>query len=484
MHAPVPFPISHRLVTTLGLALLVFSTLAHHARAEEGPLRAGAAVVDITPPEGVPMAGYYHGRSARGVHDPLFSRAIVIESGKRRATIVALDLITTTRDLVDRTREAIEEKTGIPGDHVMISATHAHTGPVLRDLSSRTKALGGASEAAVEYSRTLPDHITRSVALALERAVDARALSAVGQETTLAFNRRFHMRDGSIGWNPRKLDPAIRRPSGPIDPDVPVVAFEGPGGKRLATYVNFAMHLDTVGGLQISADFPYTLSRCLAGIHGESTVTVFTIGCAGDINHRNVHWDSGQKGHSEAARIGTVLAGAVVETMPRLRPVEPGPLLARKQIVKLDLAPITDADVEKARQTLEKGTDDRAVPFLEIVKAYQTLDVHRRAGKPIEGEVQVISLGRDLAWVGLPGEIFVELGIALKHASPFRHTIIAELAGGSVGYVPTRQAYTQGNYEVITARVAAGSGERLVEAASGMLLDLFRQAVKEAGDGS
>ena len=114
-----------------------------------------------------------------------------------------------------------------------------------------------------------------------------------------------------------------------------------------------------------------------------------------------------------------------------------------------------------------------------------SLHEHERRPRPearsapfrsISAAFLAITIGRDIAWVGLPGEIFVELGIALKRASPFRRTIIAELAGGSIGYVPTRQAYTQGQYEVVTARVAAGSGERLVESASRVLRELFAEA--------
>ncbi len=88
---------------------------------------------------------------------------------------------------------------------------------------------------------------------------------------------------------------------------------------------------------------------------------------------------------------------------------------------------------------------------------------------PLEAEVQVIAFSDDLAIVALPGEIFVELGLAIKAASPFKHTFIAELANGSIGYVPNREAYPQGNYEVVSARGDAGSGEKLVETALKLL---------------
>ena len=84
----------------------------------------------------------------------------------------------------------------------------------------------------------------------------------------------------------------------------------------------------------------------------------------------------------------------------------------------------------------------------------------------------MIALGDRIAWVSLPGEVFVELGLSIKRASPFRQTMIAELANGLVGYVPNKSAYPEGNYEVVSARCAAGSGEMLVAAAVAMLEEL------------
>ena len=104
-----------------------------------------------------------------------------------------------------------------------------------------------------------------------------------------------------------------------------------------------------------------------------------------------------------------------------------------------------------------------------------------REGRPHEVEVQVITLGNEVAWIALPGEIFVELGLAIKQSSPFRHTFITELANGSIGYIPNQPAYLEGNYEVISARCAAGSGELLVDSAVRQLRMLFAAARSEAG---
>ena len=88
----------------------------------------------------------------------------------------------------------------------------------------------------------------------------------------------------------------------------------------------------------------------------------------------------------------------------------------------------------------------------------------------------MLTLGGTLAFVGLPGEIFVELGTAIKQASPFAQTAVISLANGAIGYVPDRKAYAQGAYEVISARPEEGSGELLVNAAVELLNDLFKQA--------
>src|SRR5439155_26124104 len=108
---------------------------------------------------------------------------------------------------------------------------------------------------------------------------------AIGQETGLSFNRRFHMKDGSVGWNPGKLNPNILRPAGPIDPDVGVLAFESAAKKPLATYVNFAMLLDTVGGTEISADYQFTLGKFLTDARSPGMLALFALRGCGPSKH-------------------------------------------------------------------------------------------------------------------------------------------------------------------------------------------------------
>jgi hypothetical protein len=440
-------------------------------RAAGAELRAGAAAVDISPPEGTPLAGYYSPRGARGVLDPLFSKALVLEQGGTRVALVVCDLISLPRSTVVEARRLVERQTGIPAAHVMISATHTHTGPALIRGSAIDGLARAGSDLGRRYSEALPGLIARSVAEADKKLAPVRLSAALGKEDGLSFNRRFFMRDRTVSWNPRKQDPGIVRPAGPIDPDVGVLYVQTPKGEPVATYVNFAMHPDTTGGEDVSADYPGVLAKLLAEWRGAGMVTLFANGCCGNLNHRDIQWADPQHGPREARRIGTALAGAVCKAFPHLKPAAGEGLRVKSAIVKLPLAPVTEKDVQRAREVVKQGRGAR-VPFLEQVKAYQALDVAERAGKPWEVEVQVVALGDEVAWVSLPGEIFVELGLAIKKASPFRYTHLAELANGSVGYVPDRPAYAQGNYEVVSARCAAGSGEMLVEAAVRLLKEL------------
>jgi neutral ceramidase len=434
--------------------------------------RAGASAVDITPKVGTPMAGYYSERLAEGTHDPLYAKALVFEQDGEKAAVVVCDLLTQHRRLIHEARKENYQTTGIKGERVMISATHTHTGPVLRDGSPRSASLGGESDLVTSYTRSLPRKIAESVRLAEERLVACRPFGASGHEEGMSHNRRYFMKDGTVGWNPGKLNTNIVKPAGPIDPNVGLLYFEAAAKKPVAAFLNFAMHPDTVGGKEFSADYPFTLAQLLADFKGPEMITIFANGTCGNINHVDVRWADPQKGHTEAARLGTILAGAVMRTFPRLEPVKPGAPGVRSEIVNLPLAEVTPESIENARTVVKRVEAAKQPSFLERVNAFKTLDVAAREGKPLELEVQVIALGTDVAWVGLPGEIFVELGLAIKKASPFRYTFIAELANGSVGYIPNREAYSQGNYEVVSARCAAGSGEMLVESATRMLREL------------
>ncbi len=448
-------------------------------------LQVGFAQVDITPMRPTPMAGYYGKRLSTETHDPLWAKITALSDGNTSAVLIALDLVSTTRWLVDETRSLIASQSAIPPECVLISATHSHTGPVLFDPnSSRYNRFGNDSIETKQYMLELPAKIATGVASAIEAKQPMSVRHAIGQESQLAFNRRFFMTDGSVGWNPGKRNPRIVREAGPTDEELPFVAFFKNERVLGGLHSNFSIHLDTVGGTQWSADMPFTIEQSLDRVFGPNCHLQYATGCCGDVNHIDVRHAFDQKGHAEAARIGTRLAAAVLRSWNDLAPISSNRLYATKSIVKLPLALHAASRVEWAESVAERANNEKQPPFMEMVEAFRVLDVIARKGEPIECEVQVISLGKEIAWVALPGEIFVQLGLAIKHGSPFATTTINELANGSVGYVPTRQAYSQGNYEVVSARCAEGSGELLVESALEQLRQHFEIQTKKRTSGA
>lgn len=251
-------------------------------------VRVGVAETDITPPVGFPMAGYYHERLAEGTIDPLKAKAIVFRDGQVEAALVVCDLIGIATDLSRAIRARAAEKTGIPAAHIVISATHSHTAPdYMKELYLK---LGGEPQAPLRaaYIEKLIDGPVEAIvkAHAAARPVVLESGSAM-QATPVSFNRRSVMRDGSVKTWQSADNPDVVRPAGPIDPEIGLLAIRDEAGKSLGILSNFALHLDTVGGLKWSADYPYFIEQTLRKGSGSEVISIFGAGCCGDINHSN-----------------------------------------------------------------------------------------------------------------------------------------------------------------------------------------------------
>jgi neutral ceramidase len=442
--------------------------------------RAGGASVRITPPIGVPMGSSYGITISTGVHDDLYAKALALESGGERAAIVACDLISLRPALVAELRREVELVTGLSPDRVLFHATHTHCGPQLHPLF--WNLIGGeAAKAAERYRAELPSQVAEAVRLAIAGLQRARVWAALGREERVSFNRRFLLKDGSVVMNPPPRSAQIVRPMAGIDPDLPVLYFDSPEGKPIATWVSFAMHPAIAGGPEFSADYPGALAAALSKVKGQSMLTLFTMGTAGDVNHIDVNATGQEKGQREVTRVGERLAADVMRAYTELRPVQDPTLRFRRQRLRLAPREYAAAEWEEARRVFPRyGTRD-GPPFLDVVKAWRVMESADLKGAPLEADVQAMSLGGRITWVGLPGEIFVDLGKALKQASPYPFTIVSGMsASGTISYVPTRVAFPQGSYEVVSARVAPGGGEALIEAAAQLLYEMYRAALPPA----
>src|SRR6185503_2939102 len=162
----------------LGLALAL-SLLCDPAQEAPPMFRAGFAEVDITPPLGTPKQGSNSKTVATSVLDPLYARAAVFELGAERIAILQLDTALILAGETASIRARIAKDHGVPGDRVMVAATHNHAGPAL---------INEGLPRDETYVATLVEKCAQALGRALEARKDAQVGLGVAFEFGIAFN--------------------------------------------------------------------------------------------------------------------------------------------------------------------------------------------------------------------------------------------------------------------------------------------------------
>jgi neutral ceramidase len=421
-------------------------------------MKAGFATADITPPIGTPMAGYpdvrldlpwapdamkgYVGRQRQvsaGVHDPLLVTALALEADGELAVLIGLDTLVVTRDFTRRLREGLAPLGAAP-EHVLVAASHTHSGP---DLF----AWWEGSEAAAPAEHTL--------AAAVEAAT--RALQRL-EEAVLSFGA------GSLDYaSVNRRDEA----NGPLDGTVAVLrASSARSGTAIALAVVYACHPVTLdyANLRFSADYVAPFRQTLSAAFGGAGV-VFLNGAAGNINPARFPYEQRANiyipqtlenypvnwgGFADTDRLGRTLAGEALQAAERALPVEGDTISGALASARLPL----------------KGPEQLA-EFLDFMSFRENYRAELVSRGELETEVQVIRIG-DVALVALPGEPFVELGLELKRRAGGGRTAVVGFANDDVRYVMTDDAYVAGQYETVGTPLDAGSADALVAAAAGL----------------
>ncbi|HEV8638663.1 MAG TPA: neutral/alkaline non-lysosomal ceramidase N-terminal domain-containing protein [Chloroflexota bacterium] len=395
-------------------------------------LRAGVARGDVTPPLGVELCGYgpFLGRASTGVHDPLWCRAIVLESDRERLVLVSCDLIGVLQETTDAVRSALRERLGVPPERVMIACTHTHSGP-------NTVRLIGWGEPDGPYRAGLAGRITETV---LAAAADLRpARLALGRTLIEGIGRNRVQPDGT----------------GLLDPELTVLRVGDEAGRARAVLFHFGAHPVVLGPQNrlISGDWAGDAERRLEEDPDGPTIAGFLNGAAGDIN--SIVAVSGPSDWDAVAAIGGRVHAAVAALLPTLRDTPMVEIAARTRRVDL---PLDEPEWDMVARVLagydhSPRTGDRPYYVTGVASERFERDwaetMQARRARPdadrLTVEIQAIRLG-SLALVAVPAEVFALYGFAIKQRSPFRMTSLVGFANDAVGYVARPQDFDDPGY--------------------------------------
>ena len=437
------------------------------------PLRAGGAGIEITPRlergHGPYLTGYpYAERHAEVIHDPLFASSLYLHDGRSGACFVSCDLLYVPGDLAARARRRIADALRLPVSHVMLTATHTHSGPLtVRLITHEADPTVPPSDA--DYLRYLEDHIVESACRARDYARPARLAYGEANGAELGGNRRD--------------------PSGPSHPRMPVlVARARDDDRTLAAMVVCSMHptvLHEDSGC-ISGDFPGLARRWLHEHLGRFPL-IHHMGASGNQSPRHV-----VRGNTieEAYRLGHVLAQEIRHVAEDASNLVSPVIRCEQAFVALPAAKPPEVEAARAaakaaeaawRGAIQRG-ESRAVvrtaevdwfgkrKALALAEAAEAGLVAKAVADRSPAEVQVIAIGPH-AFVGWPGEVFVEFALDVVESHP-EATIITLANGELHGYLVTQAAKDEGGYEASHALFdSPASGRALVTAT----LDLLGQ---------
>jgi hypothetical protein len=435
------------------LTALLLANVAPAAEPAAPTFKAGFAERDITPDIGSEAPGGYGKAYHKSLHDPCKVRAAVFDDGKNRVALVGLDALFIHRQTTLNVRKAIAQKTGIPEGSILLGASHSHSsGPMSGvmpgeyDHASKLVqkfAYEQSTAADPKYLEKVEKAIVEAVCRADGSRVAARAGIGKGVERTVAFNRRFKMRDGRTITHPGQGNPDIVEPAGPTDPEVGVIGVWDDKKKFLGCVVNFACHATTSPG-GISANYICYLERVIQGYYGKDAVVVFLNGASGDITQ--VDNQSPYK-HPDGERWAQIVGGKVgAEALKVLLTMEPGalvPVEARSKVLSIKRRPPSPERVKESLELVAKEPAKVGQTEWTFAKEIVLLDAKLKKEPVVDAEVQAVQVG-PAVFLTTPAEYFCRFGLEQKAKSGFPFTFPVSLANGCVGYVPTEDAFGEG----------------------------------------
>ncbi|MEW6156748.1 MAG: PVC-type heme-binding CxxCH protein [Verrucomicrobiota bacterium] len=437
------------------LMLHVVGLLELHA-ATNRTFRAGAVAVDISPEKfPVFILGNFLEATSRSITDALYARCLVLDDGAIRIALAVVDSCMVPRELLDEAKLLAQQRTGIPTDRILISATHTHTAPA---------AMGGLGcRVDLEYARTLPPKIAEAIFRATQHLEPARIGWAVTNDWEHTHNRRWIYRSDKMLTDPfgnrsvrANMHPGYRNPdaigpSGPVDPGLTVLSVQSRAGRPIAILANYSMHY--FGSTPVSADYFGKFAEKIRMKIGATNsappfVGMMSQGTSGDLMWMN--YGKAQKAIS-LEDYSEAVTQVAFEAYQTIRHRDWAPLAMAESKLALNRRVPDDARLAWAREIIAKMGDAPTARNLQEVYAKEAIYLHEEPRRELK--LQAVRIG-DLGITALPNEVYAITGLKLKALSPLRPTFNIELANGAEGYIPTPEQHKLGGYTTWPARTA------------------------------
>ena len=444
-------------------------------------IKVGFSRVNITPPLGINVSGYYIKRIADGVLDELEINTIAINKSDKTILLIAVDTISFGTNYVTNAKNKIAKEIGIPSESIFIHSTHIHTGP-------RTGFDNTLTEIEKEYNDMVLRKLIDSSRIAIADLKPAKMGYAISEAKNVAFNRRYLMKDGTYKTNPGVNNPDILESAGLIDESVNVIRFKRESGDDIVL-INFGNHPDCIGGNKISADWPGFTRRIFEkAIIGSKCVTFN--GAEGDINHVNVapkggdfndmfnDFDDVSRGYGHARHIGNVMAGSAMKVFDKVEYVDVDNIRFTQKYISIPSNMPDPSEMEEAyfiKKMHDEGRDSE-LPykgmFLTTMVAGASRKINLEHGpKSFPLLISVVSIGK-IALVGIPGEPFAGIGLGIKKAIGYDMVCPCCLTNGDEGYFPMKDSFDEGGYESQASLFKSGVAEIIIEESIKLLDDL------------
>ncbi len=418
-------------------------------------VRAGFAERDISPTIGMREAHAIARHVFKTHVDPCKVRAAVFDDGLARVALVSLDALIIPREVVLRARTGIARATGLAPGSVLIAATHSHSsGPIgIVTLAQFERAPRDIQRLAYEessladpaYLATVEREIVEAVRLAHTRLAPVSLGFGFGEEHKVAFNRRQRMKNGRTWSHAGAMNPDIAGYAAPVDPQVGVVGAWNADGQLVGVIVNFACHATTNPG-GISANWPGAMERTIQGALRTTAPVLFLAGPSGDVTQvDNLSPYERPTPTRWLEQVGGCVGAEAVKVLLTMPRTDGATLAARGKTWRIARRVPSPQRVAHAREIVAAGKSAAGAALTEWTFARETLLLdHIVTVEPdVEVEVQAVQVG-PAVFLSSPAEYFVEFGLEQKRRSAFPFTFPVSCANGSVGYVPTEEAFGPG----------------------------------------